>query len=109
MCITREGDPRFDADSPDLPLHLDDDFARWCDDRAAEALAYQIARSCKVPPPVPGAAAVSVPRPPRVPRIPRSTYASDRALPALRPAPLDVLVLDWHLARLVGDEGEVSP
>ena len=52
--------------------------------------------------------AVRLPRPPRVPRIPARPTPSCRELPALRPAPLDVLVLDWHLARLVGGEGDAS-
>ena len=37
--------------------------------------------------------AIRLPRPPRVPRIVRHARAK---LPALRPAPLDVLVMDAH-------------
>lgn len=61
-----------------------------------------MSRACVPPPPTARAAAARLPRPPRVPRVPASTHVAHRHLPPMRPAPFDVLVLDWHLARLVG-------
>ncbi len=77
LALRGGGDPRFDGSAL---LAADPDYRAFCDARDEATLD----------------ALVRLPRPPRVPRIPAKTTPSHRILPRLRPAPLDVLVMDPH-------------